>query len=330
MRTKEASVKIRRRTAFASIPNDLVRDTNLSPEARLLVIYVMGCSDNWTFYVSNLMKILNCRKDKWQRIRREAIDAGYLRIHTKHAPSGHLQGYIWEVFDQPQAPDEDLPDVVGNDAPIPENAENVDQNREPEKPAIGEAKNDVHREPEKPAAGEDVHREPEKTASGKNPPAGKTGSLKRKTKKKEKLLSCAGSAHHGDFDFGSFFNQLWPMFPRQGSWADTEAEALSLIDAGEAPEDLRRAVAAYAKYSAGFDAQRIKLSQNFFKDDFWRKHLPQPERKATQGEILQARADTILTGKVFLCSRISAASAGECIEAGLVTLVQCRNAGIAI
>lgn len=103
---KEPSVSIRRRTAFSTIPNALIRDVEISPEARLLLCYIMSCSDSWTFYVSECQRILGCKKDKWQRIRREVINAGYLRVHAKNGENGRLEGYIWEVFDEPQPLDE--------------------------------------------------------------------------------------------------------------------------------------------------------------------------------------------------------------------------------
>ena len=101
----------------------------------------------------------------------------------------------------------------------------------------------------------------------------------------------------------------------------------ALIDASENPDDILAAVDAYRKRVAGFDQQRIKLSQNFFADDFWRTHVPAASVKADPIKVLQARAADIRAQKPW-ARTILPSQAGECIQANLITVAECQAAGI--
>ena len=58
--------------------------------------------------------------------------------------------------------------------------------------------------------------------------------------------------------------------------------------------------------------------------------LNEPKARAASIDPLFSAADLILTGKRFLCSGISAAKARACIEAGMVSIGDCRAVGIPI
>ncbi|WP_417701904.1 helix-turn-helix domain-containing protein [Pseudophaeobacter sp.] len=141
---------------------------------------------------------------------------------------------------------------------------------------------------------------------------------------------CAASAAHQDFDFGSFFDRVWRASPRPDSWSETEAAVEALIEAGERPGDILAATESYRARVAGHDASRIKYSQNFYADGSWKRHVPTAAPKATQEQILAARAQNILEAKPFVCRHISAHAARECVTAGLVTSDQCHAAGISV
>lgn len=305
------SVRVRRRSGYSTIPNSVIRNTNLSAEARLMLCYIMSCSEDWIFYRAKSMEILGCGRDKYQKIIRELRDSGYLVIHAKRGEGGRLDGQEWEIIDEPGAQD-----VGGGGPEAAQDVASAPSDREPENQAPGvEALNAVHREPEK-------------TARRSKPPAGESGPLRKNNKQKEKQTSCAASAPHGDFDFGSFFDEVWRLCPRQDSWAQTEEAVKAVIDGGAVPADVLGATRAYAKRTAGHDPSRIKYSQNFFADGFWEQFVPKRAAKVDQAEILRRRAADITSGKPFLIRSISAHAAGECITAGLVTAEQCRDAGI--
>lgn len=227
---KEASVSIRRRTAFSTIPNALIRDVEISPEARLLLCYIMSCSDSWTFYVSECQRILGCKKDKWQRIRREVIEAGYLRVHAKNGENGRLEGYIWEVFDEPQAPD-----AVSAGGCEPQNAGESGNHREPEKPATGA-------QPVEPS-----HREPEKPARRLTPPAGKTGPIRKNNKQKEKQTSCAAEPAPTLGDCSEdLLREFERVFPKLGTAQATRKAISKALTTGATSDQILDAARAYS------------------------------------------------------------------------------------
>ncbi|MCA0855869.1 helix-turn-helix domain-containing protein [Phaeobacter italicus] len=158
----------------------------------------------------------------------------------------------------------------------------------------------------------------------------KTGVVYKEEPVKEPVKEpcAAGASHHQDLNL--VLDEIWAAYPRKGDQLATEEAARSLIEEGASPADLLAAVEAYAKKSASYDESRVKLSQNFFAGDFWRRHVPVAAKVASRDEILQARAKTILEGKTFLCRSITAHAAGECITAGLVTPQDCLQAGIAL
>jgi len=141
---------------------------------------------------------------------------------------------------------------------------------------------------------------------------------------------CAANAAHQDFDFGSFFDRVWRASPRPDSWPETETAVQALIDAGERPEDILAAAEAYGARVAGYDAQRVHYSQNFFAQGAWKRHVPKATPKPSQDAVLEARAQNIREGKPFVCRSISVHAAGECITAGLVSVEDCHAVGIRV
>ncbi len=159
-------------------------------------------------------------------------------------------------------------------------------------------------------------------------PSGEPLTQCRPNQNKPNGTYCAANATHQDFDFGVFFDRVWRACPNTDQWAATEAAVQALIDAGESPDEIFAATDAYRKRVAGYDPQRIKLSQNFFADDFWRAHVPVTGKQADPRKVLEARAADIKARKPWVAAGIKASQAGECIVAGLVTVQECRAAGI--
>ncbi len=156
------------------------------------------------------------------------------------------------------------------------------------------------------------------------------GHIKEEPVKEPVKEPCAADAAHQDFDFGSFFDRVWRASPRPDSWPETEAAVQALIEAGERPEDIIAATEAYGARVAGYDAQRVHYSQNFFAQGAWKRHVPKVTPKPSQDAVLQARAQNIREGKPFVCRSITIHAAGECITAGLVSIDDCHAAGIRV
>lgn len=93
--------QVTRRTNFAAIPNEAMRDERISMEARGLLALMMGMGDRWVFRSKDLMKRSCAGKDKYQRMIRELKDAGYLIVHPKQGDGGKLDGFEYEIIDTP-------------------------------------------------------------------------------------------------------------------------------------------------------------------------------------------------------------------------------------
>ena len=77
---------------YASIPNAAMRDEHLSIEARGLLALLMTYTDTWTFRRSHLMQVAGVGRDKFQRLMRELIEAGYVRRVPVREDGGNVCG----------------------------------------------------------------------------------------------------------------------------------------------------------------------------------------------------------------------------------------------
>lgn len=113
---------------YAAIPNDAMRDENLSLEARGMLALMMGYSDDWMFYRSHLMSIAGIGRDKFQRVMGELQAAGYVVLETMRNDSGHMTGTTYVIHDDPNGSTEGLKTRLS--------AEGL-KNRPPVKPTAG-------------------------------------------------------------------------------------------------------------------------------------------------------------------------------------------------
>ena len=67
---------------FAMIPNQVIYDSNLSNDAKMLFCYIKSLSDNYRILRnSNLCKKLNISVNTLQKAKKDLINNGYLIIH---------------------------------------------------------------------------------------------------------------------------------------------------------------------------------------------------------------------------------------------------------
>lgn len=101
---------VRRRCGYAAIPNAALADMRLSVEARGLLALMMSMGDGWVYRASNLQKVCCVGADKYQRMIRELKDANYLVISPKRGEDGRMEGYDYDLIDQPEGGDYRLPE----------------------------------------------------------------------------------------------------------------------------------------------------------------------------------------------------------------------------
>lgn len=101
---------------------------------------------------------------------------------------------------------------------------------------------------------------------------------------------------------------------------------------GIVPEDLLRAVQAYASETAGFTRSKVCFSDNWFQSERWRAYL---EKVRAAVEAAELRAGAALEGLAVwvreqhpLSRTISLQQAASMVERGLVTPAQLREVGL--
>lgn len=314
----DVKISVRRRTKYASIPNHVIRDTTLSAEARLLLCYVMSCSDDWEFFRSQTLKVLGCGRDKYQRLVRELKGAGYLIVKPKQKPNGQLAGQEWEVFDEPQNQDEpqDEGEQNANDA------QDVDSQAD-SGTSTGSLKT------RSTVAGSLKNRRAAEPADGFS------GPIRKPTNKKTNSTSCAPSDAQDEVSNlkggKGPIDRFLDVFPRVIDEKKTRAAFLDLVNAGEDPASLLRAAELYAAEQAGNDIKFIKSSDRFLRDGRWRNYQIAAAASARQSASLRDRAEfwatSLKDGRFVPAGQIVGELRAEIINAGHFTDQELRERG---
>lgn len=102
MSNSEAKNKIiYRGRRFASVPETIINDPNLSAKAKGFAAYIYFRPDDWTFYMTEVMSHFRDGKDSIRSAFNELIDAGYLRKTQIKNTNGQFSGTIFEISDTP-------------------------------------------------------------------------------------------------------------------------------------------------------------------------------------------------------------------------------------
>ena len=129
---------VKKTERFTVLANDLLRNQNLSWEARGLLSYILSFPDGWKLNVSHLVKSggivepstegekqkYRAGKEKVYRILNELKASGYISGAPKRGTGGNFSGYDYVVYEEPV----DKSDNVDNLGDIPsETCENSPQ-----------------------------------------------------------------------------------------------------------------------------------------------------------------------------------------------------------
>lgn len=148
---------------------------------------------------------------------------------------------------------------------------------------------------------------------------------------KPNRTNCAAdAAHKSEFDFEGFLAKFASVYPRMGDAEKTEDALTAAIDAGADPREILAGARDYASENADNKTRYLKFSENWIGEKRWRQHVAKLWAAVDPQKILEIRANDIRGAKPYICRSITAHAAGECITAGLVTVADCQNAGIAI
>ena len=123
-----------------------------------------------------------------------------------------------------------------------------------------------------------------------------------------------------------------PPTPRTGKAASVAAIAEALTE-GIDPDDMLRAVQAYATESAGFTRSKVCFSDNWFAGRRWLRFLEAMAEERHARTVLAANHHARLAAWVRdrspMCKHITAPQVTALVAAGLVTEGQLRAAGLA-
>jgi len=97
------------RSNFTTLPNELIRDPNLSWKALGILVFVLSLPDNFRLRLSHLSKQKKSGRDATRTGLQELQQAGYLRIKRERGERGKFSHTTWLVSDQPEYRDHDSP-----------------------------------------------------------------------------------------------------------------------------------------------------------------------------------------------------------------------------
>lgn len=145
----------------------------------------------------------------------------------------------------------------------------------------------------------------------------------------KRTMCSAGGETHTDFDFDDVLDRFQRAYPRLGDPEATHRALRAAIEAGADPERIVRAAWAYAEEQRGNRRQYIAYSENWLDRNGWEKLAPSSiEKQAGAQEVDAHLAETIKSGKRFLCTHISAAKAQALVDRGLVTVEECKKVAV--
>lgn len=131
------------------------------------------------------------------------------------------------------------------------------------------------------------------------------------------------------------FEKIWAAYPkdRQRGKAVCLSKIEEAVREGVDPDDLLRAVQAYATESAGFTRSKVCFSDNWFADRRWQRVLEAMAEERQARAALAAENHERLAAWVRnrspMCKHITASQVTALVAAGLVTDGQLRAAGLA-
>lgn len=123
-------IRRRVRSNFTTLPNELIRDPQISWKALGILVFVLSLPDNFRLRLSHLSKQKTSGRDATRTGIKELQVAGYLCIQRERGERGKFSHTTWLVSDQPDfsyptsdSPRSDFPTAVNptSDKPYSEN-----------------------------------------------------------------------------------------------------------------------------------------------------------------------------------------------------------------
>jgi len=127
-----------------------------------------------------------------------------------------------------------------------------------------------------------------------------------------------------------FVDRFFAVYPRAGDREKTEAALKKAVcQDGASCDAILSGAKAYAAEQKGNHPRYIAYSENWVEQKRWLQFAT-AEKPVSPNVILEQRAKSIREGHSWVGRHVSAASARELVSRGLVTVEQCRAAGVAL
>jgi predicted transcriptional regulator len=99
-----AKVVVKLTQNFTTIPNEILKNKEISLSAKGLLITMLSLPDNWNYTVEGLTKIVKEGKDKVRSSLTELINSGYVTRERERNKNGTLGGTVYTVYQKPVEP----------------------------------------------------------------------------------------------------------------------------------------------------------------------------------------------------------------------------------
>jgi len=120
---------------FTIIPNDIIRNKNLSDRARFLFCYMASMPDEWKFYQGVMAKELGYTKDTLRKYIEELLQTGYLNREQRRE-TGKFDSYDYTLNFSPCMENTDTVKTRNGKNPSRENSSLINTNLEKRKTII--------------------------------------------------------------------------------------------------------------------------------------------------------------------------------------------------
>ena len=84
---------------FTPISNELIQNTKLTLEARALVMFIISLPESWIIYKQQVQRALNMNRVKFNRVWKECVDSGYIKVIKERAALGRFN-YHYLITDR--------------------------------------------------------------------------------------------------------------------------------------------------------------------------------------------------------------------------------------
>ena len=86
---------------YLIVSNDTVRNPDLSDGAKVLLLYMLTCSDDWSFSIKGLAYSLNVSDCVIKKRLKELKTFGFVKTRKVQNEKGYFGEYEWDVFEVP-------------------------------------------------------------------------------------------------------------------------------------------------------------------------------------------------------------------------------------